>query len=78
MPSRNHIIAALLTRKVSSAHSLRSSADATRKCQKTATPTRLFIKGVKKIAQKVGEEAVESTIEAVEETATGFHTKPAI
>ena len=28
--------------------------------------TRLFIKGVKKIAQKVGEEAVESTIEAVE------------
>ena len=28
--------------------------------------TRLFIKGVKKIAQKVGEEAVESTIEAVD------------
>ena len=28
--------------------------------------TRLFIKGDKKIAQKVGEEAVESTIEAVE------------
>ena len=28
--------------------------------------TRLFIKGVNKMAQKVGEEAVESTIEAVE------------
>lgn len=28
--------------------------------------TRLFIKGVKKIAQKVGEEAVESAIEAVD------------
>ena len=28
--------------------------------------TKLFIKGVKKIAQKVGEEAVESTIEAVD------------
>lgn len=28
--------------------------------------TRLFIKGVKKIAQKVGEEAVESVIEAVD------------
>ena len=28
--------------------------------------TRLFIKGVKKIAQKVGEEAVEATIEAVD------------
>lgn len=28
--------------------------------------TRLFIKGVKKIAQKVGEEAIESTIEAVD------------
>lgn len=28
--------------------------------------TRLFIKGVKKISQKVGEEAVESTIEAVD------------
>lgn len=28
--------------------------------------TKLFIKGVKKVAQKVGEEAVESTIEAVD------------
>ena len=28
--------------------------------------TRLFIKGVKKIAQKVGEEAVESVVEAVD------------
>lgn len=28
--------------------------------------TRLFIKGIKKIAQKVGEEAVESAIEAVD------------
>ncbi len=28
--------------------------------------TRLFIKGVKKIAQKVGEEAIETTIEAVD------------
>ena len=28
--------------------------------------TKLFIKGVKKIAQKVGEEAVESAIEAVD------------
>lgn len=28
--------------------------------------TRLFVKGVKKIAQKVGEEAVETTIEAVD------------
>jgi len=28
--------------------------------------TKLFIKGVKKIAQKVGEEAIESTIEAVD------------
>ncbi|MBO5276420.1 MAG: phosphoribosyl-ATP diphosphatase, partial [Alistipes sp.] len=28
--------------------------------------TKLFIKGVKKIAQKVGEEAVESVVEAVD------------
>jgi phosphoribosyl-ATP pyrophosphohydrolase/phosphoribosyl-AMP cyclohydrolase len=28
--------------------------------------TKLFIKGVKKIAQKVGEEAVESIVEAVD------------
>ena len=28
--------------------------------------TRLFIKGVKKIAQKVGEEAVETVVEAVD------------
>lgn len=34
--------------------------------------TRLFIKGVKKIAQKVGEEAVESAIEAVDGNRTRF------
>lgn len=34
--------------------------------------TRLFIKGVKKIAQKVGEEAVESAIEAVDGNRSRF------
>lgn len=34
--------------------------------------TRLFIKGVKKIAQKVGEEAVETTIEAVDGNRSRF------
>ena len=34
--------------------------------------TRLFIKGVKKIAQKVGEEAVEATIEAVDGNRSRF------
>lgn len=34
--------------------------------------TKLFIKGVKKIAQKVGEEAVESTIEAVDGNKSRF------
>lgn len=34
--------------------------------------TRLFIKGVKKIAQKVGEEAVESAIEAVDHNRSRF------
>lgn len=34
--------------------------------------TRLFIKGVKKIAQKVGEEAIESTIEAVDGNRSRF------
>ncbi len=34
--------------------------------------TRLFIKGVKKIAQKVGEEAVESAIEAVDDNRSRF------
>ncbi len=34
--------------------------------------TRLFIKGVKKIAQKVGEEAVESVVEAVDSNRDRF------
>lgn len=34
--------------------------------------TKLFIKGVKKIAQKVGEEAVEATIEAVDGNRSRF------
>ncbi|MDE6716847.1 MAG: bifunctional phosphoribosyl-AMP cyclohydrolase/phosphoribosyl-ATP diphosphatase HisIE [Muribaculaceae bacterium] len=34
--------------------------------------TRLFIKGVKKIAQKVGEEAVESAVEAVDGNRSRF------
>lgn len=34
--------------------------------------TRLFIKGVKKIAQKVGEEAIETTIEAVDDNRPRF------
>lgn len=34
--------------------------------------TRLFIKGVKKIAQKVGEEAVESVVEAVDGNRSRF------
>lgn len=34
--------------------------------------TKLFIKGVKKIAQKVGEEAVESAIEAVDGNRSRF------
>ena len=34
--------------------------------------TKLFIKGVKKIAQKVGEEAVESVVEAVDGTRDRF------
>ncbi len=34
--------------------------------------TRLFVKGVKKIAQKVGEEAVESAIEAVDGNRSRF------
>ncbi|MCI5756847.1 MAG: phosphoribosyl-ATP diphosphatase, partial [Bacteroidales bacterium] len=34
--------------------------------------TRLFIKGVKKIAQKVGEEATESAIEAVDGNRSRF------
>lgn len=34
--------------------------------------TRLFIKGVKKIAQKVGEEAIETTIEAVDGNRSRF------
>ena len=34
--------------------------------------TKLFIKGVKKIAQKVGEEAVESVVEAVDGNRSRF------
>ena len=34
--------------------------------------TKLFIKGVKKIAQKVGEEAVESFVEAVDGNRSRF------
>lgn len=34
--------------------------------------TKLFIKGVKKIAQKVGEEAVESVVEAVDGNKSRF------
>lgn len=46
-------------------------ADRHRQMPDDSYTTRLFVKGVKKIAQKVGEEAVETVVEAVDATARG-------
>lgn len=47
-------------------------ADRHKKMPDDSYTTKLFIKGVKKIAQKVGEEAVESAIEAVDGNRSRF------